>query len=49
MEVQESHGPTDYCSDIGGWEVFPGLGITVFYLVLGHIPDYQLPKWVSGA
>lgn len=43
--MQESRGPTDYCSDTGGWEVLPSLGITMcWYLVRGHIPDRELPQ-----
>lgn len=45
MEEQESHRPSDCCADVGGWEVFPSLGITACWRqVLGHIPDCELPQ-----
>lgn len=46
VEVQESHGPSDCCADVGGWEVFPSLGITTmcWHQVLGHVPDCELPQ-----
>lgn len=45
VEVQECHGASDCCADVGVWEVFPSLGIAMcWHLVLGHNPDCELPQ-----
>ena len=51
LQVQDGHGPSDCCTDVGGWEVSLSLGITTCgHLVLGHVPDSRnCPKWISGA